>query len=251
MLKCEREQEILAALKENGGYVTVKHLCDKLYASESSIRRDLADMEKKGLIQRSYGGAELTTNYSRIAAFNLRYTQNAAAKKKIALKAASLIGENSIVFLDQSSTALHLAELLPNRRSITVITNNVEIMHLLSESNITVISSGGFLSRENRSCLVGNDAKFIFENSYADFAFVACRALSDDGIISDFAREEVIIRDAIMKNAKKKVFLCDSKKFGIRSAYKQCSLSEVDYLITEEPSAAEKYKTLFPHLAVL
>lgn len=251
MLKGEREQEILAALKESGGFVTVKSLCEKLYASESSIRRDLSDMEKKGLIQRSYGGAELTSNYSRIAAFNLRYTQNSAAKKKIASKAISLVGDNSIIFLDQSSTALHLAEILPNRSSVTVITNNVEIMHLLSESNITVISSGGFLSRENRSCLVGNDAKFIFENSYADVAFFACRGLSDDGVISDFAREEVVIRNCIIKNARTKVFLCDSRKFGIRSPYRQCSLSEVDYLVCENAEAAEKYKELFPELKIL
>lgn len=251
MLKGEREQEILGLLKETGGFVTVKHLCDSLYASESSIRRDLADMEKKGLIQRSYGGAELTTNYSRIAAFNLRYNQNSMAKKKIAMKAVNLVGDNGIIFLDQSSTALHLAEVIPNRSSITVITNNVEIMHLLSESNITVISSGGFLSRENRSCLVGNDAKFIFENSYADVAFFACRGLSDDGVISDFAREEVIIRDAIMKNAKTKVFLCDSKKFGIRSAYRQCSLADVDYLISENRDEGQKYESMFPNLKVL
>ena len=251
MLKGEREQEILGALKESGGFVTVKNLCQKLYASESSIRRDLADMEKKGLIQRSYGGAELTTNYSRIAAFNLRYTQNSAAKKRIAMKAVSLIGDNSIIFLDQSSSALHLAEVIPNRSSITVITNNVEIMHLLSESNITVISSGGFLSRENRSCLVGNDARTIFENSYADVAFFACRGLSDDGMISDFAREEVIVREAIIKNARTKVFLCDSRKFGIRAPYKQCTLSEVDYLVSENDEAAKEYSKLFPELKIL
>ncbi len=251
MLKGEREQEILGMLKESGGFVTVKNLCEKLYASESSIRRDLADMEKKGLIQRSYGGAELTTNYSRIAAFNLRYTQNSAAKKKIAMKAATLIGDNSILFLDQSSSALHLAEVIPNRSSITVITNNVEIMHLLSESNITVISSGGFLSRENRSCLVGVDAMKIFESSFADTCFFACRGLSDDGVISDFAREEVVVRNAIIKNARTKVFLCDSRKFGIRAPYKQCSLSEVDYLITENADAAEQYGKNFPNLKIL
>ena len=250
MLKGEREQEIMNIMKEAGGYVTVKSLCDALYASESSIRRDLASMEKKGVIKRSYGGAELITNFSHITAFNQRYNQNASAKREIAEKAAALIEEDDIVFLDQSSTAFCLASLLPNKSSLTVITNNVEIMHLLSDSNISVISSGGHLSRENRCCLLGRDAEYIFEHTHADIAFFSCKSLSDDGVISDFSREEVVTRRAIIENAEKKVFLCDSKKFGTQAAYKQCSLDSIDYLVSDGKTA-HIFKDKFPKLKTL
>ena len=66
MLNKEREQEILNILKMTNGFVTVKSLCDTLYASESSIRRDLQSLEKRGLVKRNYGGAELVTNFSHI-----------------------------------------------------------------------------------------------------------------------------------------------------------------------------------------
>lgn len=244
MLKSEREQEIFNILKEKNGFTTVKQLCDMLYVSESSIRRDLCAMEDKGLIKRTYGGAELVTNLSHMMEFNKRYHRNISEKNEIAKKALSLIEENSVIFLDQSSSAFYLAAMLPNKSSITVITNNVEIMKLLSETNINLISSGGYLSRENRSCLIGKDAEYIFENTYADLVFFSCKALSDDGVVYDCSREEVLTRAAMLKNAKKRVFLCDSSKLETTAIYKQCTLDEVDFIICDK-DIGESYKKKF------
>ena len=80
MLKNEREREILNLLKERDGFSTVKELCSALYASESSIRRDLSALEKRGVIRRTYGGAELVTNFSNAIAFNQRAHHNIAAQ---------------------------------------------------------------------------------------------------------------------------------------------------------------------------
>lgn len=237
MLNKEREQEILKILKMTNGYVTVKHLCDTLYSSESSIRRDLTSLEKRGLVKRSYGGATLETSHSSIVTFNHRTQQNMQAKRLIAKKAASFVKDGNIIFLDQSSTCFYLANELLSRRSLTVVTNNTEILILLANSKINVISSGGYLSSENRNCLIGGDAQHTFENMYADIAFFSTKSVTNDGIITDCSREEIIVRDAMLKNADKKVFLCDSTKFGTRSAYKQCELGDVDYLISEDDRA--------------
>ena len=70
MLKNEREREILTLLKSKNGFITVKELCDTLYASESSIRRDLAALERRGAIRRKYGGAELVSNFANAIAFS-------------------------------------------------------------------------------------------------------------------------------------------------------------------------------------
>ena len=250
MLKGERQQQILTILKEADGFVSVGKLCETLYASESSIRRDLCRMEQQGLVKRTYGGAEAVTNPSGIPAFDYRYGQNAAAKREIAEKAAALVKDGSVIFLDQSSTAFCLAAALPNKSSLTVITNNVEIMCLLSKSNINVIASGGQLCRANRTCLVGADAQAIFEQSRADLAFFSCKALSPDGIIFDYSREEVTTRNSILRNAEKTVFLCDSGKFSRRAPYRQCTLAEVDYLISEGDSAAP-FAAAFKNLTVL
>ena len=237
MYNKEREQEILNILKKQMGFVPVNYFCDKLFASESSIRRDLKTLEEKGLVKRSYGGATLTNNFSNIVTFNRRTRQNVAAKKDVAKKAAELIEDGSIVFLDQSSTAFYTAEEIIKRKSITVVTNNIEILMLLSDSGIKVISSGGQLSDENRNCLIGDDANKTFENIFADIIFFSVRGIDDDGNVCDCSRQEVTVRNSMLKNAAKKALLCDSSKFGVKAPYKQCSLLDVDYLISEENSA--------------
>lgn len=237
MLNREREREILSILKSANAFVTVRQLCESLYASESSIRRDLKALEARGLVKRSYGGAELENNYSNIVTFNCRTRQNMDAKRKIAQKSAALIKDGDIVFLDQSSTTFYLAEQILDRSSITVVTNNIETAMLLSNSKIRVLSSGGFLSDENRSCLIGGDAQRTFEGIYADIAFFSVKAVSEDGVVTDCSREEVLVRDAMLRNAARKVLLCDSSKFGGRAPFKQCKLEDVDYLISEDDRA--------------
>ena len=238
MLNKEREQGILSILKLNG-FVSVKQLCDTLFASESSIRRDLKSLEQRGLIKRSYGGASLENNFSSIVTFNHRTRQNVNQKRDIAKKAVSLVKDGNIIFLDQSSTSFYLATELMNRGSLTVVTNNIEILMLLSNSRVKVISSGGFLSDENRNCLIGGDAQKTFENIFADYMFFSVKAISNDAVVTDCSIEEIAVRNAMFKNSDKIILLCDSTKFGARAPFKQCQLGEVDYLISEDNSALQ------------
>lgn len=239
MLKNIREREILSLMKSKNGFITVKELCNALYASESSIRRDLASLEGKGSVKRTYGGAELVTNFSSVLSFNKRLHHNIEAKKIIAKKAINLVSDNSIIFLDQSSTAFYLASELMTKKNVTVVTNNIEILSLLSASKLRTICSGGYLSRENRSCLVGADAHAVFGKIYADIIFFSTKSISNDGIISDCDPEEVAVRNCMLSNASKKIYLCDSEKFYSRSPYLQYNISDVDCLVSESDKAKE------------
>jgi len=246
----ERELEILNILKEKNGFVSTKELCDILFASESSIRRDLRVLEERNLVKRSYGGVLPATNFSNILTFNKRTKQNTEAKRDIAKKAAALIEEGQIIFLDQSSTAFYLANEIINRKAITVVTNNIEIMMLLSDSNIKLISSGGFLSDENRNCLIGGDAKKTFENIFADIMFFSVKGISKDGKVTDCSREEILVRNAMLENSEKSVLLCDSTKFEKRAPYMQCYLNDVDCLISEG-NTARQFSTFSNEITLL
>ncbi len=232
MLNKIREQEILNILRVQGGFVTTKSLCEQLYASESSIRRDLKSLELKGLVRRAYGGAEPIESNQNIVTFNHRTRQNESEKREIAKKAINLIHDGDLIFLDQSSTAFFLAAEL-KKKNLTVITNSISILTLLSDSNIHSISSGGYLSESNKMCLIGGDANETFKNSFANIAFFSARSISTDGIISDYDREEIIVRNTMLRNAKIKVFLCDSSKYDTVGKYKQCELADIDYMISE------------------
>ncbi len=244
MLKNEREREIINLLKGEDGFVTVKALCEMLYASESSIRRDLTALEQKGIIKKTYGGAELVKNFSNVVSFIKRSHHNINEKKIIAKKAKALIKDGSIIFLDSSSTSFYLANEIIGNNTLTVITNNIEILCLLSNSSINVISSGGTMGVENRTCLIGPDAQYIFENTYADVVFFSTKSLSENGVISDCTREEVLVRNSMLNNSKQKVFLCDSEKFGTQSPYKQTTLDSVDFIVTELQSPPKFLKSV-------
>lgn len=250
MLKNEREREIINLLKNEDGFVTVKELCEKLYTSESSIRRDLTSLEQKGIIKKTYGGAELVKSFSNVTSFTKRSHHNINQKRIIAQKAKNLIKDGDIIFLDQSSTAFYLANEIITNNTLTVITNNIDILSLLSNSAIKVISSGGILSSENRNCLIGTDAHRIFEDIHAHKVFFSTKSLSETGIISDCTREEVLVRNAMLQNAEQKIFLCDSEKFGTNSPYKQTTLACIDFLISESNNS-EIFSQRFPSLKIM
>ena len=233
MYRNEREEQIINILRGTG-FVTVKKLGEILYSSESSIRRDLTRLENKGVVHRSYGGAKLVMADTNVTPFNTRAFNNIDAKKEIARKAASIINDGSIIFLDQSSTSFFLAKEICERNSLTVITNNIEILNLLSQYDMSVHSSGGVLSKVNRNCLIGKNAQTTFENIYADFCFFSAKSLSSDGVVSDCTEEEVFVRKSMLQNAQRRVFLCNYSKIGTHSNFKQCSLNDVDYLICEK-----------------
>lgn len=233
MLKKERESEIVNIIRERGGYMTVRDICQKVYSSESSIRRSLACLEEKGIINRLYGGVELIDDFSDITEFKKRAYHNSIQKRRIAEKAAELINDGEIIFLDQSSTAFYLAREISDRKNITVVTNNMEILNILSVGKANVISSGGMLSRENRTCFVGTDACRTFENIFADKVFFSTKAINNKGIY-DCNSEETAVRYAMIKNAETKIFLCDSEKVGKSAHFKQCDINETDYIISEK-----------------
>ncbi len=244
----KRDRQILEILEENGP-TSVHDLCQKLYLSEATMRRSLSNLARKGLIHRTHGGAELLKTFTNAGPFSSRVFMNASAKRSIAYKAASLVPDGSIVFLDQSSTCYHLAETLMKKRDLTVVTNNLEIARLLSQTNFHVHVSGGQLCSTARTCMVGEDAHSIFLNIYADFAFFSTRSLSADGIVSDCNRDEINVRNAMLKHAKCKVFLCDSSKFDSAAGYIQCTLQDLDVMISEEDTASV-YGERFPKLRI-
>lgn len=243
MYKREREEQIMFLLQENQ-HMTVADLSQRLYTSESSIRRDLTAMELRGLVKRTHGGVEIVSNASTLIPFSSRLHFRIAEKKKIAKKALSYIEDGQVIFLDQSSSALFVAHELVNQKQVTIITNNIEILTTMAKSRLKVYASGGYISPTNRNCLIGEDAHEIFSKTHADALFFSVKSLSSDGTLYEHTREEIHIHNTMLENAAKKVFLCDSSKFDTYASYKQCFLKDVDCMLSEG-NLPEKYAKFF------
>ena len=232
MYKCEREDEILALLSETG-YATVEYLSAKMNISASSIRRDLKNLEERGLVKRSYGGVKIAESGGSRIPFDLRSHENSAQKKQIAKAALSLIGEGDTIFLDGSSSACFVAELLPSVGGVTVITNGLYALGRLSEYDVKAYSTGGMSSPENRGVLVGGYTQDFLRRMRADVAVISVQAVAADGNLYDCYAEEVAVRNLMLAGAKKKILLCDSSKLGKTSTFWQGNAKDFDYVVSD------------------
>ena len=95
-------------------YATVEYLAEKIHISPSSIRRDLKNLELKGLIIRSYGGAEIKSSVNRQIPFYLRSHKNTREKGIVARYAAALVKPGDVIFLDSSTSTYFMIEHLKN-----------------------------------------------------------------------------------------------------------------------------------------
>ncbi|MFA7636767.1 MAG: DeoR/GlpR family DNA-binding transcription regulator [Monoglobales bacterium] len=228
----ERLNEIMKELNETN-YATVEYLAEKLHISSSSVRRDLAALEKRGLVLRSYGGVELADSVNRNIPFTMRKHAYISQKKRIAQVAAKLVKEGDVVFADGSSTCFFLFAELIKIKGITVITNSIDGLFFLSSYQTKTISSGGVISSENRSVLVGHEAEKTFDGMYADISFISAQGIDEKGTIYDSYLSEIPIRNILLKNSKHRVFLADKSKVGRLSAYKQCTFGDVDTVVSD------------------
>ena len=232
MYKCEREDEILSLLNETE-YATVDYLARKMNISSSSIRRDLKNLEERGLVNRSYGGVKLADATGKRIPYSLRSHENSPQKKQIAKAAVSLVNTGDVVFLDGSSSAYFAAELLPAVSGVTVITNSVDIMSLLSGYDIKTFCTGGTLSAENKAVLVGGYAQDFLRNIRADVAIFSVQAVNSNGDFFDCYPEEVAIRNIMIRNASRSILLCDSSKWNKTSTFYQGNVSDIQYVISD------------------
>ncbi len=239
----KRIDTILGIIKEQG-YVTVKYLCDELHYSTATINRDLNDLQKKKLIIRHYGGAELVKNKGTPLVF--RYHKMRPVKRLLAKKASEMIKDGMTVFIDGSTTAQYISQYIKDIKNLRVITNNLNLISYLSEIGIKCICLGGDII-EAPYITGGIDAAFQAKSYHADLAFFSTGGISGDGKIYDTGYLE--LHRAMIENSDKSVFLIDHKKLDAAGSRVLCDLSEIYALVTDlkfSDDVKEKFKdTLF------
>ena len=230
MFKTQRHNEILEILREER-FVSVPSLSKRLYVSLPTIRRDLTYLEQEGYIKRSHGGAILAEQNTNVP-LSYRRGKKSNEKIKMCKLASSLIKNGSLIFTDASSTVLHIADTLDSFENITVVTNGLKFADKLGGSNITVFATGGKILKTSLAFSGARAVEFVSDFS-ADILFFSSSALTYGGTITDYSEEETQLRKKMLRNSAVKVFMCDSTKFYLNSAFNLCSLIDVDYIITD------------------
>lgn len=234
----ERQKRILELLKEHPE-ISVAKMAAELYVSEPTVRRDLTELEEKGLITKFYGGARV----NKIAPdseipFFLRENEKSAAKAEMGRKAAAHIRDGMVLMLDGSTSAFHIVPYLADFKDLIVVTSGAKTAVALAEMNIRTYCTGGQMIIHSFS-YVGEQAENFIRSINADLLFFSCRGLTADGKMTDVSVEEANLRKVMFAQSKKKILLCDDSKFDKLYFYNMGNAKEMDDIISNVPLPLE------------
>lgn len=228
----ERKQQILATLQRTPA-VRVVDLGRALRVSVASIRRDLADLERSGLLKRTHGGA--VSNH--VAAFEPslveKEDQYRAEKAAIAELAVSFVQRGDTIFLDAGSTTRQIARELRHQRNLTVVTNALNIASELASSDLEVILTGGQLRRGVLS-QVGPIAEQAIAGLHVDTLFLAANGVDLEKGVTTPNLLEAQIKRLMVESARSVILVVDHTKFGRITFGRICGLERISAIITDD-----------------
>lgn len=231
MYHLERQAQILEILEQRKS-ISVTKLAELLYVSQPTVRRDLASLAQQGKVQRTHGGVVLRKASDAEIPLMFREDQNNAAKKAIAQKAEKLIRDGDVIFMDASSTVSYLIPHLKKFRDLIVITNSPKTSIRLGEQQIKNYCTGGQLLMHSIA-YVGSEAEKFIAGINADVFFFSSRGYTEDGLITDSSEQEVAVKKAMLQNADRSYYLCDSSKRGQKYAFNICTMKDISAIIDE------------------
>lgn len=232
MLIDERHNEILNIVKSKN-YVRVDELSKLVYASPATIRRDLNDLERAGLVNRVRGGASIVVSSTGEVSSLVRRQTNVTEKRRIASCALSFIEDGRAYFFDSSTTIGQLIPMLSKTNDVTIITNGLENGLLLSQiANCNSYIAGGVIQPKAASS-IGTDTNSFMSGFNCDAFFFSCHGLTVESGPTEGTIEQQRSKESMVKNSQKLILLADHTKFGKAFVASVCSLSDLDVVITD------------------
>lgn len=240
MLAAERHARILQEIRD-ARIISTDNLSRVLEVSGETIRRDLTNLERQGLLARVHGGAAVVPSAGTArqeASFVERATAAKEAKERIGQTAARLVKPGQTIVIDVGSTALQVARALPYDLSATVATCSLlAATELADRPNLEVLVCGGRL-RAGDLALSNTLAQAFFADLHPDLVFLGSGGVAARVGLTDYHLDEAVVRRTMIRNASASYILADSSKLGRVVRHRVAGLDEVTGLITDaEPPA--------------
>lgn len=239
----DERREAIAAQARTDGRVEVAALADALRVTPETIRRDLTELERRGILRRVHGGAMPVERFSGEPALDEKAGVMAAEKRRIAKSALPLLPPAGTILLDAGTTTAELAVLLPDR-PLTVITNGLPVAQALASRRELEVHLIGGRVRGRTMAAVGGQAVRALADLRVDVAFVATNGLSAARGLSTHDPAEAETKDAMIAAADRVVLLCDHTKLGVEQLVRYATLDRVDDLITDTGMTQHDVDTL-------
>lgn len=227
----------LLELVRRQGYAPLPELAKTLQVSESTIRRDLAHLERDGAAQRTHGGAFYTGPSPNVPHFELRQSTQWDKKRAIARATVALIEDYSAVLFDGGSTTYEVARLLVGR-PLQIVTNSLPVATLFTATpGADLIVVGGYVHAPSGT-MQGPHAEQLIRSLNVRWAIISSAGVNDRGLFNSnllTASAEQAMIDA----AEQVIAVIDSTKFGHHALAHVCTMDRISHLIVDDELNAE------------
>jgi DeoR family transcriptional regulator, fructose operon transcriptional repressor len=241
----ERHQAIAGLIRERGR-ISVAELAERFGVTGETARRDLAALERAGLLRRVHGGAVATTALSMIEpGVAERDSTRAEQKGNIAKAAVALLPQTGgAVLLDAGTTTARLASLMPVDRELFVVTNSLGIAARLGgQAGVELRLIGGRVRGVTQAC-VGDETVRALDDLRLDVAFLGANAVSARHGFTTPDPDEAAVKRAMARCARQVVVLADSSKLGQEQLVRFAATDDVDTLVTDADAGPDELEAL-------
>lgn len=240
----ERRAQLIMQELLRSGKISVGSLAKRLKVSAATIRRDLSEMERRGWLRRSHGGAIpiqplLYEPFRHVSYYHEQERQRAAEKRRIALVASELVADGDILAIGAGTTATQVARSVCLHKGITVLTNAINVaMELSHRDDLKVFVTGGHLSGD-WFALVGPSAIQSASEMFVDKVFIGVDGIHiDHGLTTNYPDQATIHR-AMMRQARQRIVVADHRKIGAIGTALIWPAEDIDILITDKGATDE------------
>ncbi|MFQ3620804.1 MAG: DeoR/GlpR family DNA-binding transcription regulator [Spirochaetales bacterium] len=231
LIPADRRRQIYEQLKQKG-VVAVSDLATLLGVSELTIRRDLDEMSRQGLIERTHGGAILNQRISVEPLYQQKDAAHKLEKEAIGKAAAMLVEDGDTLLINSGSTTLEVIRALKNRK-VRIITSNLGAVSVSAEGDFECILIGG-LYRPRSNSLVGALADLSLQQVYGSKAFIGVDGISFRyGLTTPILEEAEIARRMIERTPGPVIVVADHSKIGVVSNFVTAPIDKINILITD------------------
>jgi len=231
MLAAERKMKIVEYVRKHR-VASVAALAAEFDVHESTIRRDLAEVEQEGLLKRTHGGVIVEKLTNNEPSFNERSTARLEQKMRIGAMAASLVEDGDHIILDSGTTTLHIAKNLTQRSNLTVVTNDINIAAELRDSpGVKVTVTGGELYPSS-FMLNGMFTDHVLRSLHVSKAFLGTPAIHPKHGLMHPEAQLVLAKQGMINAAQEVIVVADDTKIGKLSLHIVAPNSAIHTLIT-------------------
>jgi len=227
-----RLQEMEKAIRE-AGTLSMEELCRRFNISMHTARRDVAELEKNGAAEKIYGGVTAPEHTRlRLLSFQERNTRQAEQKRECCRLAASLVGDHEVIFVDSGTTTSAIVEFLSDRKDLTIITHNLNLLNLaIPHEELQVIVLPGRLRRKSMS-LTGAETAATLRHFNIQKAFMATTGTTENRVTNSFSNE-LEIKQTAMEISQEKILLLTREKFGRPGLINYASFSDFQTIVAD------------------